>query len=54
VGPIRKIINIKSKKLKKLIYLKFVAALMYPNTFMGRKDNLNLKFYLVIKKKLLP
>jgi hypothetical protein len=35
------------KNLFSLLYLKFVAALIYPNTFIGRKDNLNLVFCLV-------
>jgi hypothetical protein len=35
------------KNLFYLLYVKFVAALIYPNTFIGRKDNLNLVFCLV-------
>jgi hypothetical protein len=42
IKPMRKIINIKSDN-EKLIF----AALIYPNTFIGRKDNLNLVFCLV-------
>jgi hypothetical protein len=32
------------KKIFITSYLKFVATLIYLNTFMGKKDNLNLKF----------
>jgi hypothetical protein len=35
------------KNLFSLLYLKFVAALIYPNIFIERKNNLNLVFCLV-------